>query len=216
MKPITANVYLGGWGIAAALAEGADVVITGRTTDASIVVGPVAWRFGWGPHDWDRLAGAVVAGHIIECGAQCTGGNYAFFQEVPGIERCGFPIAEVHDDGSAVITKHPGTGGLVSVGTVTAQLLYEIGGPRYLNPDVTARFDSIRLEQQGPDRVRVSGIKGEPPPLTAKVGLNYIGGHRNTACSRGSTSRRRRRWPSGPCGRWSPGGVRPTTRSTCR
>jgi hypothetical protein len=178
---ITANAYLGGWGIAEALARGADVVVTGRVTDAALTLGPAAWRFAWQGDDWDRLAAAVVAGHIIECGAQCCGGNYSFFQEVPTYDRIGFPIAEMAADGSFVITKHPGTGGLVSVGTVTAQLLYEIDGPRYLNPDVTARFDSIRLEQEGPDRVRVSGVKGEPPPPTAKLCLNYFGGYRNSA-----------------------------------
>src|SRR3954468_7711210 len=177
---MTANAYLGGFGIAEALGAGADIVITGRVTDAAVVVGPAAWAHGWDRHDWDQLAGAVVAGHIIECGAQATGGNYAFFQEVPGLEHPGFPIAEVAADGSSVITKHPGHGGLVSVGTVTAQLLYEIAGPAYANPDVTARFDTITLEQVGADRVRVSGVKGEPPPATTKVAMNYEGGFRNT------------------------------------
>ncbi|MEK7714420.1 MAG: acyclic terpene utilization AtuA family protein, partial [candidate division NC10 bacterium] len=177
---LTANAYLGGWGITDALARGADVVITGRVTDASLVVGPAAWRFGWGRGDWDRLASAVVAGHILECGAQCTGGNYAFFQEVPTYTKIGFPLAEMEADGSFVVTKHAGTGGLVSVGTVTAQLLYEIEAPRYLNPDVTARFDTIRLAQDGPDRVRVTGVRGEPPPATTKLCLNYMGGFRNT------------------------------------
>ncbi|WP_208027936.1 acyclic terpene utilization AtuA family protein [Rhabdothermincola sediminis] len=179
-EPITANAYLGGFGIAEALTRGADVVVTGRVTDAALVVGPAAAHFGWSRTDWDPLAGAVVAGHVIECGAQCTGGNYAFFQEVPGIERCGFPIAEVHRDGSSVITKHPGTGGLVSVGTVTAQLLYEIQGVLYDNPDVVTRFDTIRLEQEGPDRVRISGVRGLPAPAHTKVAINYLGGHRNT------------------------------------
>ncbi len=176
---VTANAYLGGWGIVEALGRGADVVVCPRVTDAALVVGPAAWKFGWGRDDWDRLAAAIVAGHIIECGAQCTGGNYSFFKEVPDIGRIGFPIAEMHADGSFVVTKHPGTGGLVSVGTVTAQLLYEIQGPRYLNPDATARFDSIRLEQAGSDRVRVSGIRGEPPPPTTKVCINYLGGYKN-------------------------------------
>lgn len=180
VNPITANAYLGGFGIVEALNLGADVVITGRVTDAAVVLGPAAWRFGWARDDWDRLAAGVVAGHIIECGTQCTGGNYAFFEEVPGIERCGFPIAEMHADGSFVITKHPGTGGLVSVGTVTAQLLYEIQGTDYANPDVVTRFDTIRLEQQGPDRVLVSGVKGLPAPSETKVAINYLGGHRNT------------------------------------
>ena len=159
--------------------QGADIVVCPRVTDASVVVGPAAWHFGWQRNDWDRLAGAVVAGHVVECGTQCTGGNYAFFQEVPGLEQPGFPIAEMHDDGSSVITKHDGTGGLVSVGTVTAQLLYEIDKPAYINPDVVARFDTIRLEQEGPDRVRISGVRGEPAPPTIKVCLNYLGGFRN-------------------------------------
>ena len=177
---ITANAYLGGWGIADALARGADIVITGRVTDAALVVGPAAWHHGWLRDDWDALAGAVVAGHVIECGAQATGGNFSFFTEVPGLEHPGFPIAEVAADGSSVITKHPGYGGLVSVDTVTAQLLYEIGCPAYLNPDVTARFDTIRLSGDGHDRVRVSGVLGESPPATAKVALNYSGGWRST------------------------------------
>ncbi len=180
MPALTANAYLGGFGIAAALSAGADVVVTGRVTDAALVVGPAAWWHGWTPDDLDPLAGAVVAGHVIECGAQATGGNYAFFTEVPGLAHVGFPIAEVAADGSAVITKHPGTGGCVSVGTVTAQLLYEIGGPAYANPDVTARFDTITLAQEGPDRVAVSGVRGERPPETLKVALNYLGGFRNS------------------------------------
>jgi hypothetical protein len=177
---LTANAYLGGWPIAEALAAGADVVVCPRVTDAALVVGPAAWHFGWGREDWDRLAGAVVAGHVIECGAQATGGNYAFFTEIPGLEHPGFPIAEVHGDGSAVITKHPGTGGAVTVGTVTAQLLYEVEGPRYANPDVVALFDTVRVEDAGPDRVRLSGARGLPAPDTLKVALNYRGGYRNT------------------------------------
>ncbi|HKY48023.1 MAG TPA: acyclic terpene utilization AtuA family protein [Acidimicrobiia bacterium] len=180
VTPLTANAYLGGWGISEALAAGADVIITGRVTDAALVVGPAAWNFGWRRDDWDSLAGAVVAGHIIECGAQCTGGNYSFFEDVPGLERVGFPIAEIHSDGSCVITKHPGTGGLVSVGTVTAQLLYEIGSPHYLNPDVTSLFESITLTEVGPDRVQVTGVRGEPPPPDLKVAMNYLGGHKNS------------------------------------
>ncbi|WP_246268596.1 acyclic terpene utilization AtuA family protein [Acrocarpospora macrocephala] len=177
---VTANAYLGGRPIAAALAAGADVVVTGRVTDAALVTGPGMWRHGWGPGDLDALAGSVVAGHVIECGCQATGGNYAFFEEVPDLADCGFPIAELRPDGSSVITKHPGTGGLVSVGTVTAQLLYEIASPRYLGPDVTARFDTIRLTQIGPNRVLVTGVTGEPPPETLKVAVNRLGGYRNT------------------------------------
>lgn len=178
--PVTANAYLGGRPIAAALSAGADVVVTGRVTDAALVTGPGMWRYGWGPADLDALAGSVVAGHVIECGCQATGGNYAFFQDVPDLAHCGFPIAELHADGSSVITKHPGTGGLVSVGTVTAQLLYEIAGPRYEGPDVVARFDTITLEQEGPDRVRISGVRGEPPSGMLKVAVNYLAGYRNT------------------------------------
>ncbi len=176
---VSANAYLGGWGIAEALAAGADVVVTGRVTDAAVVVGPAAWHHGWARDDWDALAGAVVAGHIIECGCQTTGGNYSFFQEIPGLERPGFPIAEIAADGSSVITKHEGTGGAVTVGTVTAQVLYEIGGPQYANPDVVARFDTIRLAEVGKDRVQVSGVRGEPAPTSLKVAINYDGGYRN-------------------------------------
>ncbi|MEU7044209.1 acyclic terpene utilization AtuA family protein [Streptomyces varsoviensis] len=196
---LTANAYLGGAGIAACLRAGADVVVTGRVTDAALVTGPAAARFGWGPDDLDPLAGAVVAGHVLECGCQATGGNYSFFEDVfgegrgegfgagfgglPGIpngpRRPGFPLAELHADGSAVITKHPGTGGAVTIGTVTEQLLYETAGPRYLGPDVTARLDTVRLTQEGPDRVRIDGVRGEPPPGDLKVGLTRLGGWRN-------------------------------------
>jgi hypothetical protein len=180
VAPVTANAYLGAWGIVAALEAGADVVVCGRVTDASLVVGPAAWHFGWTADDWDRLAGAVVAGHVLECGTQATGGNYAFLDELPDAGPPGFPIAEVAADGSAVVTKHPGTGGLVSVGTVTAQLLYEIAGPAYQNPDVVARFDTVRVTDAGPDRVRLSGTRGEPAPDRLKVAINYLGGFRNS------------------------------------
>ena len=146
---VTANAYLPARPIADALAAGAQVVVTGRVTDAALVVGPALHAFGWRDDDLDAIAGAVVAGHVIECGAQCCGGNYAFFEEIPDRERIGFPIAEMRADGSSVITKHPGSGGAVTVGTVTAQLLYEIGGPRYLSPDAVARFDTIALTQEG-------------------------------------------------------------------
>ncbi|MGB9303300.1 MAG: acyclic terpene utilization AtuA family protein, partial [Mycobacterium sp.] len=178
-KPLTANAYLGAWGIVDCLNNGADVVVTGRVTDASVIVGSAAAHFGWGRTDYHQLAGAVVAGHVIECGVQATGGNFSFFTEIPDLTYAGFPLAEVNADGSSVITKHPGTGGLVSVDTVTAQLLYEITGARYANPDVTARMDSIELSDDGPDRVRISGVIGEPPPPTLKVSLNSIGGFRN-------------------------------------
>jgi Acyclic terpene utilisation family protein AtuA len=176
---VSANAYLGCWGIVEALRRGADIVVTGRTTDAAVVCGPAAWHHGWARDDWDALAGAVVAGHVIECGTQATGGNYSFFTEVPGMIRVGFPWAEIAADGSSVVGKHEGTGGEVSVGTVTSQLLYEIAGPAYLGPDVTARFDTIRLEPDGPERVRLHGVRGEPPPSTLKVAMNELGGYRN-------------------------------------
>ncbi len=185
VEPVSANAYLGGWGIARALAEGADVVVCPRVTDAALVVGPAAWWWDWNPTDWDRLAGAIAAGHVIECGPQATGGNFSFFTELgdepgrPPTKPLGFPIAEVDHDGSAIITKHPGTGGRVTVETVTAQLLYEIAGPAYANPDVVARFDTLQLDQVGDDRVRISGTRGEPAPVTTKVAINYEGGFRN-------------------------------------
>ncbi|MFB6770067.1 acyclic terpene utilization AtuA family protein [Streptomyces sp. NPDC056337] len=175
---LAAHAYLGGFGIAECLRAGADVVVTGRVTDAALVTGPAAAHFGWAPTEYDRLAGAVVAGHLLECGAQTTGGNYAFFQD-GDVRRPGFPLAEIHADGTSVITKHDGTGGFVDTGTVTAQLLYETGGARYAGPDVTARLDTVRLTQDGPDRVRVEGVRGEAPPPTLKVGLNRLGGFRN-------------------------------------
>ncbi|WP_407565583.1 acyclic terpene utilization AtuA family protein [Streptomyces sp. 184] len=186
---LAANAYLGGAGIAACLRAGADVVVTGRVTDAALVTGAAQARYGWvtaDPHDptkpddpdLDALAGAVVAGHVLECGTQATGGNYAFFTE-HDVRRPGFPLAEIEPDGSAVITKHPGTGGAVTVETVTAQLLYETAGARYAGPDVTARLDSVRLDPDGPDRVRITGVRGEPPPPAVKVGLSRLGGYRN-------------------------------------
>ena len=176
---ITANAYLGCWGIAEALRRGADIVVTGRVTDAAVACGPAAWHHGWAVDDWDALAGAVAAGHVIECGTQATGGNYSFFTEVEGMARTGFPWAEIAADGSSVIGKHDGTGGEVTVGTVTAQLLYEIDAPSYLGPDVTARFDTIRLAQAGADRVRLDSVRGEPPPPTLKVATNELGGFRS-------------------------------------
>ena len=175
---ITANAYLGCFGIVEALRAGADIVVTGRVTDAAVVCGPAAWHHGWSRDNWDALAGAVVAGHVIECGAQVTGGNYSFFNEVSGMARVGFPWVEIAEDGSSVVGKHEGTGGEVSIGTVTSQLLYEIASPSYLGPDVSARFDTIRLEQVAKDRVRIFGTKGEPPPPTLKVAMNEVGGYR--------------------------------------
>lgn len=196
-EALTANAYLGGWGIATALQNGADIVVCPRVTDAALVVGPSAWWHGWALDDWDRLAGAVVAGHVVECGTQATGGNYTWFDEIPDLAApLGFPIAEVAADGSSVITKHEGTGGIVSVGTVTAQLLYEIGTLDYANPDVVTRFDTIALTQQGPQRVQVSGVRGLPAPPTAKVCINLDGGFRNrmTFALTGQHQKRKAEW----------------------
>ncbi|MFD4444486.1 acyclic terpene utilization AtuA family protein [Nocardia sp. NPDC058519] len=178
-QPLTANAYLGAWGIVECLNSGADIVVTGRVTDASVIVGPAAAHFGWGRTDYDALAGAVVAGHVIECSTQATGGNFAFFTELGDIGRPGFPIAEIRRDGSCVITKHDGTGGAVTVDTVEAQLMYEIQSARYAGPDVTTRLDSIALSQEGKDRVLISGVTGEAPPPQLKVSLNTLGGFRN-------------------------------------
>lgn len=184
---LTANAYLGGFGIARALAAGADVVVTGRVTDASLVVGPAVAHFGWAADDWDRLAGAVVAGHVLECGTQATGGNFSGFTRlvaagsVGGERALGFPVAELAEDGSSVITKHAGTDGAVTVDTVTAQLVYEIQGTSYLGPDVTTDLTSIRLAQVGPDRVSVTGVRGAPPPERLKVAVTELGGFRSSA-----------------------------------
>ncbi|TWS24985.1 DUF1446 domain-containing protein [Tsukamurella sputi] len=177
-QPLAANAYLGGWGITAALAAGADIVVCGRVTDASLITGPAAWWHGWDCEDFDALAGAVVAGHIIECGPQAVGGNFSGFTGLGDLRRPGFPIAEVAADGSAVITKHGRDGGAVTVDTVTAQLVYEIQGPNYLNPDVTVGLQDVRLAQTGPDRVRVSGAVGSPPPATTKVATFGVVGYR--------------------------------------
>ena len=183
---VSANAYLGCFGIVEALNNGADIVVTGRVTDAAVVCGPAAWHHGWSKTDLDQLAGAVVAGHIIECSGQATGGNYSFFHEIEGYTevggraRFGFPWADVASDGSCVIGKHDGTGGTVNTETVTSQLLYEIGAPSYLGPDVTTRFETIELEQVATDRVRVSGARGEAPPSTLKVAMNEMGGYRNS------------------------------------
>ncbi|MEH6474859.1 MAG: acyclic terpene utilization AtuA family protein, partial [Sneathiella sp.] len=179
LRPATANAYLGGWGIKHALDQGADVVIAPRVTDAAVVMGPAAWKFGWERDQFDALAGAIAAGHLIECGTQVCGGNYSFFEEVPSFQNVGYPIAEIEADGSFTICKHPGTGGLVSVGTVTAQLLYEINDPAYKNPDVISHFDNLSIDQVGPDRVRVSSCRGSNPPSSHKVCLNIMGGYRN-------------------------------------
>jgi hypothetical protein len=180
VEPMTANAYLGAWGVVEALNRGADIVVCPRVTDAVLTVAPAAWWHKWKRDDWDRLAAAVVAGHVIECGPQTTGGNYPFYDEIGDMRSPGFPIAEIAEDGSVVITKHPSHGGAVTVGTVTAQLLYEIQGPRYFNPDVVTRFDTIRLSQEATDRVRIDGVRGEPSPDTTKVCINYSGGYRNS------------------------------------
>jgi len=177
---LTANTYLGAWGIKEALDRGADIVVCPRVTDAAVVIGPAAWKFNWARDDYDALAGALAAGHIIECGAQCCGGNYSFFEEVPSFRDMGYPIAEIEADGSFTVTKHPGTGGLVSVGTITAQLLYEIKAPAYYNPDVIAHFDTMKIEQVGDDRVYVSGCRGSSPPPTHKVCVNTLGAYKQS------------------------------------
>jgi len=177
---LTANAYLGGFGIAAALTGGADVVVTGRVTDASLVVGPAAAHHGWRREQYDELAGAVVAGHVLECGAQATGGNFSGFRSIDRSRPLGFPLAEIAADGSCVITKHDGTGGAVTLDTVTAQLLYEIQSTRYLGPDVTVDLTSIELSEAGPDRVAVSGVRGEAPPERLKVCVIELGGYRNS------------------------------------
>ena len=178
-QTLTANAYLGAWGIKEALDAGADIVVCPRVTDAAVVIGPAAWKFNWSRDDYDALAGALAAGHIIECGCQATGGNYSFFKEVPSFDNVGYPIAEIKADGSFYITKHPNTGGLVSTGTVTAQLLYEISSPAYLNPDVIAHFDTLKMEQDSKDRVYISGCRGSSPTQSHKVCINLAGGYRN-------------------------------------
>ncbi|MGA8847560.1 MAG: acyclic terpene utilization AtuA family protein, partial [Nocardioides sp.] len=181
---LTANAYFGGFGIASALREGADIVVTGRVTDASLVVGPAVAHFGWDPTQYDELAGAVVAGHVLECGTQATGGNFSGFLTLPlpaqGGLPLGFPLAEIAADGSSVITKQDGTGGAVTLDTVTAQLVYEIQSTRYLNPDVTTHLDSVVLTEAGADRVAITGVHGEAPPEQLKVCLNTLGGFRNS------------------------------------
>jgi hypothetical protein len=179
---LSVNVYLGAFPLARALATGADVVISGRCADAALAVAPMIHRFGWSETDWDSLAGGVVAGHIVECGAQATGGNcQADWQSIPDLADIGYPIVEAESDGSCVITKHPGTGGRVDLDTVKEQLVYEIGDPRaYITPDVIADFTSIRLAGAGRDRVRVTGARGAPRPATLKVSLNYSAGWKAT------------------------------------
>ncbi|GIE76458.1 exopolyphosphatase [Actinoplanes philippinensis] len=177
---LTANAYLGAFGIAEALTAGADIVVTGRVTDAALTLGPAIAEFGWGRTDFDLLAAGVVAGHVLECGTQATGGNFSGFATIDTSRPLGFPLAELSADGTAVITKHPGTGGAVTVDTVTAQLVYEVGGPYYANPDVTARLDTVELRQDGPDRVTITSVRGAAPPPATKIALNSAGGWRNS------------------------------------
>ena len=180
-SPLTANAYLGAFGIAAALRNGADIVVTGRVTDASLVVGPAVAHFGWNQEAYDELAGAVVAGHVLECGTQASGGNFSGFRALaPDTRPIGFPLAEIAADGSSVITKHAGTGGAVTIDTVTAQLVYEVQSQTYLGPDVSARLDSIVLSSDDENRIRISGVRGVAPPDQLKVCVNELGGFRNT------------------------------------
>jgi hypothetical protein len=175
---LAANVYLGAAPVVKALELGANVVITGRVTDTGVTLAPMIHEFGWAQDDWDRLAAGIVAGHIIECGTQCTGGNFTDWQKVKSFSNLGYPLVEATPDGTFIVTKHPGTGGIVSVHSISEQLLYEMGAPQYLAPDCIARFDSIRLAQDGPDRVKVSGIVGEPPPEKLKVSVSFSHGYR--------------------------------------
>jgi hypothetical protein len=169
---------MGAGAIVTALARGANLIITGRVADAAVTLAPMMFEFGWSSTNWDLMAAGVVAGHIIECGTQCTGGNFTDWPMVSSFRRMGFPIVEAYEDGTFVVTKHPNTGGLVTVHTVAEQILYEIGSPAYLTPDCVARFDSVVLAQDGPDRVRVTDVRGEPAPEKLKVSISYRGGWR--------------------------------------
>jgi len=175
---LSANVYLGAAPVAKALAMGANVVIAGRVTDTSVTLAPMIHEFGWKLDDWDKLAAGVVAGHIIECGAQCTGGNFTDWKLVPSFDNIGYPLVEAHPDGTFTVTKHKNTGGLVSVHTISEQLVYEMGSPSYVAPDCVARFDTIRLAPDGENRVRVSGIRGAPAPEKLKVSISFAQGYR--------------------------------------
>lgn len=174
---ISANAYIGMQGIITALREGADIVICGRCCDASPVMALAAWWHDWKEDQYDALAGSLIAGHLIECGPYITGGNFSGFKEVPKLYRVGFPIAQIEYDGVCTITKHQGTNGAVTIDTVKAQLIYEIQGPYYLNPDVVAKIDQAKVVELGPDRVEVRGIVGFPPPLTNKVAFFHNGGY---------------------------------------
>jgi hypothetical protein len=174
----SANVYFGAFPIADALSRGADIVITGRCNDAALALGPMVHEFGWKNDDWDRISAGTIAGHVIECGAQCTGGNcQADWESIPDLAGIGYPIIEAENDGTFVITKHAGTGGRVNIAGVTEQLLYEIGDPKsYITPDGIADFTTIQLEQQAQDRVRFSGIKGRAATDSYKVSISYSAG----------------------------------------
>lgn len=175
----SANVYIGAKPIADALAQGADIVVTGRATDPSVVLAPLIYEFGWSMDDFDKLAAGTVMGHILECGAQCTGGNYCDWKSVPDFARIGYPVVEAKADGTFIVTKHDGTGGLVNIDTISSQLLYELGDPKgYLGPDCQTDFTTIQLEQVGENRVRVSGIKGSAPTPTYKVSMSYENGYK--------------------------------------
>lgn len=179
---VSANVYFGAFPIVEALRQGAQIIITGRTTDTGLTLAPMIHEFGWARDDWDRLAAGTVAGHILECGGQSSGGNFlGDWKSVPDLAHIGFPIAEAHPDGTVYITKHANTGGLVSEATVKEQLLYEIGDPReYITPDCIADFTSIRLRQEGENRVRVSDVKGRPDTPFYKVSASYHDGYAAT------------------------------------
>ncbi|HWE43819.1 MAG TPA: acyclic terpene utilization AtuA family protein, partial [Gemmatimonadaceae bacterium] len=177
-RVLSANAYIGSEPIVEALARGANVVVTGRSTDTALTMAPLRHEFGWGASDWDKLAAGIIAGHIIECGAQCSGGNCLYdWKSIPDMANVGYPLVEASPDGSFVVTKHPNTGGRVSVPTVTEQLVYEMGDPHaYITPDVIADFTSIHLAPDGENRVRVFGIKGKPSTDKLKVSIAYRAG----------------------------------------
>ncbi|MEM6792748.1 MAG: acyclic terpene utilization AtuA family protein [Acidobacteriota bacterium] len=180
-KVSSANAYLGAAPVVEALAAGADIVLCGRVTDTALALAPMIHEFGWGEEQWNQLAAGTIAGHILECGPQCTGGNFTRWWEVPDLWNVGYPVIEAREDGSFTVTKHDGTGGLVSVDTVSEQLLYEMGNPdEYLTPDVTADFSSAELEQAGENRVAVRGIRGGPRTPFLKISLSYLAGYKAT------------------------------------
>ena len=175
----TANVYIGAEPIVEALELGADIVITGRATDPSVVLAPMCYEFGWSMDDMDKLAAGTIAGHIVECGAQCTGGNFVNWRDIPNMAKIGYPVIEANADGTFAVTKHENTGGKVSLETVTSQLVYEMGDPaNYITPDCVADFTSIQLQQDGDDRVNISGIKGKPATDTYKVSIAFHEGYK--------------------------------------